>query len=252
MVARSEPLTIKVLRVKHEVDEDDIEDVLATGSNESILKYLERKDIYNFDFRRLFWLCKDPKFFKDLLAILKRRAHFEPEILQFAMHHGEKGAMRDYLTRKLASLVGPGFHSTLVSANEMEESQDHFNFLDYFPLINARAHKMNRREDSVEEGQWILNREMRHTYQRFLQFLIAKRAWNMRDRLMLATYLVLQERRAEAAEQLAKIKPEKSSYGDPEIQYDYLMAYLDIARNGSDFKKAKQIALKYMDYPVQQ
>ena len=104
----------------------------------------------------------------------------------------------------------------------------------------------------MEEGQWILNREMRQTYQKFLLFLIAKKAWSMKDRLMLATYLVMQDRRAEAAEQMEKIRPEKSKHGDPDIQYDYLRAYLDIARSGSDFEEAKRISLRYQDYPVHQ
>ncbi len=37
---------------------------------------------------------------------------------------------------------------------------------------------------------------------------------------------------------------------DCQIQYDYLKAYLDFYIGGPDFKTARELSSKYMDYPV--
>lgn len=46
------------------------------------------------------------------------------------------------------SKVGTQFKSSLVEVNEYEESHDLFNFLDYFPLVNARAHRVGGMDSS--------------------------------------------------------------------------------------------------------
>lgn len=44
--------------------------------------------------------------------------------------------------------VGPQFKSTLLTVNNCEESQDIFNFLDYYPIVNARAHKVGGMDET--------------------------------------------------------------------------------------------------------
>lgn len=50
-----------------------------------------------------------------------------------------------------------------------------------------------------------MNKNLRETYMRFVVFMISKRHWNSNDRLMLVTYLLMQDRIAEAATQLSRI-----------------------------------------------
>ena len=53
--------------------------------------------------------------------------------------------MKEFFSCKennLKKLIGPQFSSSLVEINNYEESQDIFNFLDYYPLVNARAHRL--------------------------------------------------------------------------------------------------------------
>ena len=51
--------------------------------------------------------------------------------------------MKQFLSQNMIKKqIGPQFNSSLVSVNDNDESQDQFNFLDYFPLINARAHRI--------------------------------------------------------------------------------------------------------------
>jgi hypothetical protein len=43
VVARAAPKTIKVQRKQYHVNEEDFEDVLASGSNEAVLNYIQTK-----------------------------------------------------------------------------------------------------------------------------------------------------------------------------------------------------------------
>jgi hypothetical protein len=38
--------------------------------------------------------------------------------------------------------VGADFKSKLITVNDRDEEDDMFNFLDYYPLMNPRAHRV--------------------------------------------------------------------------------------------------------------
>lgn len=58
--------------------------------------------------------------------------------------------MKEYYNSqvKLKKDIGPQFTSTLVSNNDYEESHDIFNFLDYYPLVNSRAHRIGGMDET--------------------------------------------------------------------------------------------------------
>jgi len=152
--------------------------------------------------------------------------------------------------------VGPQFESLLVSNNNHEESQDVFNFLDYYPLVNARALRMGGMSSSPESKQWILNENLRATYKKFVFFLVAKKYWNAHDRMMFVNYLLMQERVTEAVSEFRKIADLSDIYGEAQLQHDYIKAYLDFyecGRVGSlDFAHAREVVARYKAYPVLQ
>ena len=83
-----------------------------------------------------------------------------------------------------------------MQVNEHEESHDIFSFLDYFPLVNARAHRVGgmdsaNNSSSAETKQWILNQNFRETYMRFMVFMASKKTWTPSDRLMFVNYLLM-------------------------------------------------------------
>ena len=111
----------------------------------------------------------------------------------------------------LKSRVGSQFKSKLVEVNNWEESHDIFNFLDYFPLVNARAHRVGGMDSAAtnssnETKQWILNKNLRETYMKFMVYLSTKNSWGAHDRLMFVNYLLMQERVTEAVAEFAKIR----------------------------------------------
>eukprot|EP00347_Sterkiella_histriomuscorum_P021579 403333486 len=143
--------------------------------------------------------------------------------------------------------------------NSFEESHNIFNFLDYYPLVIARAHRMGGMESSSNSGsnetkQWILNKNLRETYKNFVLHMLSKKDWSCHDRMMFVNYLLMQERVTEAIKEFRKIDSLDIARGAAQIQYDYLLAYLDFyecGRSGStEFKDARSVVEKYSTYPV--
>lgn len=53
--------------------------------------------------------------------------------------------MREFFSSNDSALklkLGPQFKTSLIEINNEEDSQDIFNFLDYYPLVNPRAHRI--------------------------------------------------------------------------------------------------------------
>ena len=219
-----------------------------------------------FSLSNVYWLCKDSTFYSEGIKILEQKNMFDSVFWSFSILHKDKVNMKRFFSSKNADLkriVGSQFESSLVSVNSHDETHDIFNFLDYFPLVNARAHRVGGMDSassnsSNETKQWILNQNLRETYMKFMVLMVSKKVWTSSDRLMFVNYLLMQERVTEAVTEFKKIQDKDfgDAYGDARIQYDYIKAYLDFyvcGKSGSlDFTDARAIVTKYTSYPVLQ
>jgi hypothetical protein len=168
----------------------------------------------SFSLSNVYWLCKDLTFYTDAIQILKSKNIYDHTFWSFSIAHQDLENMRVFFNSKSADLkrrVGSQFTSNLVEVNNHEESHDIFNFLDYFPLVNARAHRVGGMDSasnnsSSETKQWILNKQLRETYMRFMVHMASKRQWTAHDRLMFVNYLLMQERVTEAVAEFKKIR----------------------------------------------
>ena len=98
-----------------------------------------------------------------------------------------------------------------------------FRHLDYFPLVNSRAHKLG---DTESVG--ILNREFKATYDAFLTKMIEKHALTFEDSLAFVYYFLLQDRITEAIELFGTVNTKDIAPDGPlRMQFDYMRAYLD-------------------------
>ena len=146
--------------------------------------------------------------------------------------------------------IGSSFKSGLFS-RDLEQAG--FKHLDYFPVVNSRAHSVGDRE------MWTLNKNFKKTYDSFLQIMSeeasSKRAKPMDDpyhRLLQVQYLQLQDRVTEGIE-LFKSVPLESlpEDGTLRIQHDYMSAYFDFFTGQEQgFKVARRIVQKYEEYPI--
>ena len=62
-------------------------------------------------------------------------------------------------------------------------------------------------------------------------------------------YLILQDRLREAYEILNRLTPDQRKAF--EIQYDYMVCFLDLSLNAPNFTVARQITKKYENYPLE-
>lgn len=60
---------------------EDFEDILATGSIPDILNFMRTKNLVGsetkFNFSNVYWLCKDPTFYKEGIKILRSKNIFD-------------------------------------------------------------------------------------------------------------------------------------------------------------------------------
>ena len=99
----------------------------------------------SFNLKYIYWLCKDSKFFKECLDIMRAKQWFDPTLWSFSIMHKDLTAMIEYFNSKqsnLKKIVGADFKSKLITVNDRDEEDDMFNFLDYYPLMNPRAHRV--------------------------------------------------------------------------------------------------------------
>ena len=218
VVAKAPATRLKVKRTQTTVNEDDFDDILATGSIPNILHFMKTKNILSqkvsFSLGNVYWLCKENEFYKEAVKILRSKNIYDHTFWSYSILHKDTENMKVFFNSSSAGLkqkVGSQFKSSLVEVNNWEESHDIFNFLDYFPLVNARAHRVGGMDSAAsnssnETKQWILNKNLRETYMRFMVYLATKSSWSAHDRLMFVNYLLMQERVTEAVAEFAKIK----------------------------------------------
>ena len=171
---------------------------------------------------------------------------FNAQVWSYAFHHNDKEAIKEYMDRAKCNVT---YYNMTVYENLIDPSGEakKFRHLDYYPLINSRAHQM-----ADDDNQGILNREFRETYNRFLFKTSHKKQLDTEDMLNWTLYYLLQDRTNEAIEMFDKVDgSELADHSAMRIQYDYLAAYLDFFTGQStNFKTARDVAVKYLEYPV--
>jgi len=96
----------------------------------------------------------------------------------------------------------------------------------------------------------ILNVEFKQIYADYLAYLAHVPHPTGKHYLLLCYYLLLQERIEEALIMFSRISKTALDDGEAAIQRDYLSAYLDIYTGGPNFKLAREISEKYLEYPI--
>lgn len=107
-----------------QVNEDDFDDILATGSIPNILNFMRTKNILSskvrFNLTSIYWLCKDATFYNDGIKILQQKNIFDHTFWSFAIMHNDLANMRVFFNSQqvgLKSRVGSQFKSGLVEVN---------------------------------------------------------------------------------------------------------------------------------------
>lgn len=221
---------------------DTLVDILSTGDFDDILNFIREKNILNpqiFQFSQIYWLLKNKDFYSRLLQALREKGVFDEVAWSYSLLHGDLDGFREYLQAfKTRELNCFGYLKNKFVL------KDSFDFREFFPLINPRAHA------SAGSRQNILNRSFRDVYDRFLRYLVDKWELTPSDKVSLVNYLLLQDRMDEATELFSSIGAKERESVDMQLQLDYLAAYIDFLNGYPKFAVAKEIAERYLTYPV--
>jgi hypothetical protein len=226
-VARSQ-----TLRVTESIELESLEsfrDIVSSGNAELILKHLAEKNLFASDFalEDVLWLARDPALYASLLSIFRQKCVFDARLWAFSILHCDLAAFSELLQSRedVVKSLSLNFTSPLLPKARP------YRHLDYFPLVNARAHKLGTKAR-------ITNTKFKGVYRQFLLQLAEKTSLETYDYVALAHYWVLQDRLNEAKDLVDSRLADCDS-----LQLDYIRAYLDLPN-------AVEIAKRYSEYPV--
>ncbi|ETO05702.1 hypothetical protein RFI_31694, partial [Reticulomyxa filosa] len=234
------------------INEDNWGDVSGSGNAATICKYLKQHNVYGTDLTQIYYMCGDKAFFNDLIAILRSKLLYDNEIWKYALNHQQVKEWSEYLaynSQSLRYMFEPCFQSDWHCYDDLDDHK--FTHLEYFPLINGRAHVLGSKKK-------ILNDTLLESYRKYLSraSYLSRNITNMPwvELLKACYYLILQDRINEAVfifnECLDKKdkNDNKESINKYQIQFDYIKAYLAIFdESDKQLETARDIAKKWSD-----
>ncbi len=238
VLAVADNVTFKVIDRPAEVDKTSWEFVSQNGTDDEVIDFLNRQNILRLDLGKIAFRMKDAEFFARAIKTLRNRYVYNDVLWAYAVMHNDPSAIREFLDHaaQFISNCGMYFNSDLVTINPIERNW--YAHKEYWPLVNDRAHQLGPERK-------ILNPNFFSQYQQLLSVLANRRELSDDDHLVIAYYMLLQDRIETALEHFGKVSKDNLH---SQIQYDYCDAYLDIYRSNPNEASAK--AAKWADYPV--
>ncbi|KAF9429682.1 hypothetical protein BGZ76_001143 [Entomortierella beljakovae] len=287
IIAFASPSVLKVRKfvpghIKNTVNTKSWGHVLSRGTQDEVLEKLRTDPLEGLKPELLISrLYTDKGFLKSITDVLRERNEYNDRIWSVSLMFNDANdketlsILREYIANKaITQKLGYWFKSNLVTRkprHRQEFVQESFEYFEYFPLINARAHKANK-------STTILNDRFKGQYYRFMTLLCQKPKHDTEDLLVLVVYLLAQDRVLEAKQFFAKLdvmvkeghldqlndsqeeRPEGENSTFQQIQYDYLRAYLSLCVEVQvdasatdiviDLDDIMKITKKYHNYPV--
>jgi hypothetical protein len=262
IVAKSPPTLLKVVQTKTILSDQNFADILQSNSDSRILEFISTKNLQkkelDFKFSLILHLLRNRTFFTSLIKILTQRHIFSHEVFAFSLYHLDIQTMKIYFanTKSLSNVLGSSFSNSFINLKDNLQS-----FRDYYPLISPRAHPFGgsgaastrgtlAHEDSARVQ--IRNKNFRNTYANFL-IAVIRNGGEMNDvqNMMFVCYLLFQDKVTQAQNVFQKVNPARlNQQTGGTIQFDYITAFFDMCDQKHQFKKARVISEKYLQYPV--
>lgn len=232
--------TLNVVDKPTRVDEHSWEYISQFGSEDGVLRFLERENLLQVNLERIAWRMQDKNFFQRTLKLLDQRHVYNQVLWSYGVRHNDVAAIRQFLqfANEFVAQCGEWLDSPLLSIDPI--TRHWYQQLDYRPLVNARSSQLGRQRQ-------ILNDRFFQQYERLLKVLSYRRQPSDMELMSLTYYLLLQDRVQEGIDFFSRVD---ASQLPTRVQYDYFTAYLNFYK--SQPQLARQIAARYQDYPVKQ
>lgn len=238
VVAAAKPTTLQVVPALSKPDTSSWAYVSQNGTEDEVIAFLNRENVNALDLNMIAFRLKDRAFFEKVITLLKSRHVFQPTLWSYAVQHNHAPIMREYLVHvdAFVNTVGGPIDSPLLQVDPI--ARHTYEHLEYKPVVNARTHALGNRRQ-------IVNSAILQQYHSLLKQLSYTKVLDDTNQLAVVYYLLLQDRIEEAEEAFARVNPERVT---TRLQYDYCSAYL--AMYQADVERAKAIALRYANHPV--
>lgn len=237
LVTSGKPFEFEVSPANQQQDTSSWNWISHFGKPADVLKYLSVHNPHDLDLDRIAFRMKDRGLFEKTLKILGNKGFYHSTLWSYAVYHRDPQQAKSFLEHsELATSSGWWLQSPLLEIDPGE--RQYYHFIELFPYIQARTHRFGK------PGE-IPNERLQQQYDALLKRLSYQPRLHGEDRLVLAYYLVLQNRFGEAIEQFGKIE---SDHNVPLLPYDYLKAWLAVLQNKPQI--ALELASEYAAYPV--
>lgn len=238
LVAFAAPTTLDVVVTPSTVDGTAWAHVSQHGSTDEVLAFLERANLGRVELDKIAWRMKDRDAFTRVLALLDARHAYADALWAYALLHGDRLRVAQYLQHQDDFLrpAGPVLTDAIVAVDPVERGW--YQHLEYAPLINARAHQLGERRK-------ILNDALAGQYRAFLDMVAHRPRASADDLLAAAHYLFCLDRVDDALAALARVDPEQV---DTRLHFDYLAAYA--ACCSGDLERARALVTPWLGHPV--
>ena len=237
-LAVADGIDFKVVDKQVSVDESSWNFVSQNSDDDQVIKFLNRENVQRLDLSRIAFRMADKPFFKRAIETLRKRFVYNSILWSYSIKHNDAETIREFMTfsNKVTNNLGLVFDSELVTIDPVQRRW--YKHREYWPLINDRAHQLGAERR-------ILNPNFAEQYHKLLLTMAYQPKLEDDSHLVLAYYMLLQDRIETALEHFGQAKSAKLDY---QMQYDYCDAYLDFYRE--DTASAAKKAKKWAEYPV--
>lgn len=238
LIASAAPVAMNVVDKPTRIDTGSWDYVSQSASTEDMLAFLDQHNLDALNLDRIAWRMRDTKVFTAVIARLASRHIYNHTLWSYSIKHNLPVIAREFLQHadQIVNDCGGRLRTNLLTIDPVVRRT--YEHLEYKPLVNARAHSLSKRRQ-------IVNDRFHAQYHRTLKQLSYERTLNDDDLLTMTYYLLLQDRIEESLATFARVNVDRIS---TKMQYDYCAAYLDFFTD--DHSKARSIAAKYVDHPV--
>ncbi len=229
--------SLKVLDNPDSVDESSWSYVASWGTDEQVLAYLKKANLFKTNLDSIAWRMANKNFFENCLSRLSEYGIFNPALWAYAIKHNDAPRLRELLEShtEIVRRVSPSFDSDIMKVEPVDRLT--FEHLDFRPMIMARTHQLGPKRVILNDGLSV-------QYAQMMAVISHQKEIDSEQRLALVYYMILQNRTEEAISHLHQID---STRIQSKLQHDYFAAYLDMTQGKYDEADAR--SQKYIAYP---
>ncbi|MEX2215706.1 MAG: hypothetical protein WD768_16460, partial [Phycisphaeraceae bacterium] len=195
-IAFAEPFTFNVVKELSKIDKGSWDYISQFGTDDQVYAYLQENNLHRTNLDKIAFRMKDKAFFERVIVLITQRHAYNHTLYSYGIVHNEPGVIQEFLQHsdQFVANLGQWLDSPLLVIDPVERKS--FEFMEYKPLVNARAHQLGKRRN-------IVNDRLAWQYHRQLKVVSYKRKMDDNDLLAVTYYMLLQDRIEESLEYFA-------------------------------------------------